>query len=146
MFGGDRLKFSGQTLQYLYYEVTTVNRSQAVLTRAFNGHDGPQQWTRRYYGGKGYPLTSRIHCKVNENLCPPEVESRSGSLQNKIEDLVQAINVGVLVDRDGPDARNGFAWQITFLDDVAPPLSYLNLSVYSNSLTTTEDSLGVPMV
>jgi hypothetical protein len=96
--------------------------------------------------GKGYLLTSRIHCKVNENLCPPEVESRSGSLQNKIEDLVQAINVGVLVDRDGPDERNGFAWQITFLDDVAPPRSYLNLSVYSNSMTTTEDSLRVPMV
>ncbi|MFN9978429.1 MAG: hypothetical protein ACK53Y_00875, partial [bacterium] len=60
VFGGDRLRFSGQKLQYQYYEVLAVNGSQAILTKSFEGREGPQQWTKRFYGGKGYPLTSRI--------------------------------------------------------------------------------------
>jgi len=146
VFGGDRLRFSGQAQPYMYYEVSTVSGSHLILKSSFDGQDGPQKWTRRYYGGKGYPLTSRIHCQVDENLCPSSIESKSGSIQNKIEDVVQAIDKGVLVDRDGPDERNGFIWRVTFLDDTSTPHSYIHLGVHSNSLTVTNDSTGVPVI
>ena len=63
-------------------------------------------------------------------------ESKSGSLQSKLEDLHLAIKNGVFVDRDGPTTQNGFIWRVTFLDDAYPQGSDYTLRVHSNSLTT----------
>jgi hypothetical protein len=137
LFPGDRLRFSGQSMQFKYYHVESVINTSATLTESFIGDDGVQVSTTRHYGGRGSPLSSRIHCRLNEDLCPVDSEAKSGSLQSKLEDLFPAIQHGVLVDRDGPNAQNGFIWRVTFLDDAYPSERDYTLRVHSNSLTTT---------
>jgi len=137
LFPGDRLRFSGQSVLYKYYHVQSVTGTSATLTEAFLGDDGIQVSTTRYYGGRGSPLSSRIHCHLNENLCPVDSEAKGGSLQNKLEDLTPAILNGVFIDRDGPNAQNGFIWRVTFLDDAQPGERDFALRVHSNSLATT---------
>ncbi|KAL7542723.1 hypothetical protein ACHAXR_012023, partial [Thalassiosira sp. AJA248-18] len=136
LFPGDRLRFSGQSTEFKYYEVQSVTGTSAVLSEAFIGDGGVQVSTTRHYGGRGNPLSSRIHCQYDEDLCPVASESESGSLQNKLEDLSLAIQRGVFVDRDGPNTDNGFIWRVTFLDDAHPHGSDYTLRVHSNSLTT----------
>ena len=138
LFAGDRLRFSGQSVPYKYYEVQSVDGTGATLTEPFLGDDGVQVSTSRHYGGRGSPLSSRIHCQYDENLCPLSSESKSGSLQGKLEDLSLAIQSGVFVDRDGPNTDNGFIWRVTFLDNAYPQGSDYTLRVHSNSLTTFE--------
>ena len=72
-------------------------------------------------------------------------EVKSGSLQNKLEDLSLAIHRGVFVDRDGPNIDNGFIWRVTFLDDAYPLGSDYSLRIYDNALTTF-GNLGTPQV
>ncbi len=139
LFPGDRLRFSGQSTRYKYYEVESVSGTGAVLSDAFVGEFGVQVSTSRYYGGRGTPHSSRIHCRYDEDLCPIDSESRSGSVQSKLEDVNLAIRRGVFVDRDGPDHHNGFQWRVTFLDDAYPQGSDYTLRVFSNSLTTFEN-------
>ncbi|KAL7554975.1 hypothetical protein ACHAWF_018557 [Thalassiosira exigua] len=136
LFPGDRLRFSGQSAMYKYYEVQSVAGSNAILTETFVGDDGVQVSTTRHHGGRGNPLSSRIHCQYDEDLCPTTSEPKSGSMQGKLEDLSLAIQRGVFVDRDGPNTDNGFIWRITFLDDAYPLGSDYSLRVHSNSLTT----------
>jgi len=139
LFPGDRLRFSGQSTTYKYYEVSSVTGTGAVLTEAFSGDDGVQVSTTRHYGGRGSPLSSRIHCQYDESLCPVTAEAKSGSLQGKLEDLSLAIQNGVFVDRDGPNNDNGFIWRVTFQDDIPTSGDY-TLRVHSNSLTTYENN------
>lgn len=138
LFPGDRLRFSGQSTRYKYYEVESVSGTGAVLSEAFVGELGVQVSTTRHYAGRGSPQSSRIHCHYDDDLCPIDSESKSGSVQSKLEDLNLAIRSGVFVDRDGPDNLNGFQWRVTFLDDAYPQGSDYTLRVYSNSLTTFE--------
>eukprot|EP00984_Skeletonema_dohrnii_P039106 scaffold43104_cov150-Skeletonema_dohrnii-CCMP3373.AAC.1 len=140
LFPGDRLRFSGQSMPYKYYHVQSVAGTSATLTEGFIGDDGVQISTTRYYGGRGSPLSSRIYCHLNEDLCPADSEAKSGSLQSKLEDLSPAIQNGVFIDRDGPNAQNGFIWRVTFLDDAYPEERDYALRVHSNSLTTTTGS------
>ena len=140
LFPGDRLRFSGQNMPYHYYHVNSVTGTSATLTEGFNGEDGVQVSTRRYYGGRGSPLSSRIYCHLDEDLCPVESEAKSGSLQSKLENLSPAIQNGVFIDRDGPNAQNGFIWRVTFLDDAYPAERDYALRVHSNSLTTSTGS------
>lgn len=137
LFPGDRLRFSGQSMAYKYYHVQSVANTSATLTEGFTGDEGVQVSTTRYYGGRGSPLSSRIHCHSNEDLCPVDSEAKSGSLQSKLEDLSPAIQNGVFIDRDGPNEQNGFIWRITFLDDAHPAERDYTLRVHSNSLTAT---------
>ena len=136
IFPGDRLRFSGQSTKYMHYEVQSVTGTEAVLSDAFIGEGGVQVSTTRHYGGRGSPLSSQINCQYDEDLCPMASESKSGSLQSKLEDLHLAIQNGVFVDRDGPTTQNGFIWRVTFLDDAYPQGSDYTLRVHSNSLTT----------
>mmetsp|Transcript_27443 Transcript_27443/g.65992 ORF Transcript_27443/g.65992 Transcript_27443/m.65992 type:complete len:859 (+) Transcript_27443:504-3080(+) len=136
LFPGDRLRFSGQSTRFKYYEVQSVTGTSAILGEAFIGDDGVQVSTTRHYGGRGTPLSSRIHCQYDENLCPLDSELKSGSLQSKLEDLSLAIQRGVFVDRDGPNNDNGFIWRVTFMDDAYPQGSDYTLRIHSNSLTT----------
>ena len=136
LFPGDRLKFSGQNTMHEYYEVISVSGTGAIISNAFSGSDGVQVSTTRHYGGRGTPMASRIHCQHDENLCPHTAEVRSGSLQNKLEDLTSAVQNGVFVDRDGPTAENGFIWRVTFMDDARPLGNDYQLRLRTNSLTT----------
>jgi len=145
VFPGDRLRFSGQTESLEYYEVMSVTSISAILNKPFDGNDGAQALTTRHYGGRGSPLSSRVHCNFNEDLCPKSSESRSGSMQSKIEDLSLAVQKGVLVDRDGPNPDNGFIWRVTFLDNAYPDGSNFLLRVYTNTLTTFGGQ-GTPQV
>ena len=146
LFPGDRLRFSGQSMAYKYYYVQSVTGTTATLTEDFNGDDGIQISTTRYYGGRGNPLSSRIHCHFNEVLCPVISETKSGSLQSKLEDLSPAIQNGVYIDRDGPNAQNGFIWRVTFLDDAYPAERDFSLRLHSNSLTTSTGSGHVEVI
>ena len=116
-------------MPYKYYEVQTED---------FIGDDGVQVSVTRHYGGRGSPLSSRIHCHVNEDLCPVDSEAKSGSLQSKLEYLSTAILKGVFIDRDGPNEQNGFIWRVTFLDDAYPEGRDYTLRVYSNSLIASD--------
>ena len=136
LFPGDRLRFSGQSTLYEYYEVVSVTGAGAIIDNPFAGSDGVQVSTTRHYGGRGTPLASRIHCQYDQNLCPHAAENRSGSLQSKLEDLSPAVENGVYVDRDGPSVENGFIWRITFMDDARPLGSDYQLRLRTNSLTT----------
>jgi len=137
IFPGDKMRFYGQSIKYLYYEVYSVSETEAVLSEEFIGDSGVQVSTTRHYGGRGSPISSRINCQFDEYLCPAASESKSGSMQSKLEDLHLAIQNGVHVDRDGPDTRNGFTWRVTFLDDAFPQGSDYTLRLHSNSLITT---------
>ncbi|KAL7440180.1 hypothetical protein ACHAXH_004154 [Discostella pseudostelligera] len=139
LFPGDRLRFSGQTAGYKYYAVESVSGTVATLSEAYIGEFGVQMSTTRHYGGRGSPHSSRIHCQFDEDLCPIDSETKSGSLQSKLEDLHLAIRSGVFVDRDGPSHQNGFLWRVTFMDDAYPQGSDYTLRVYSNSLTTFDN-------
>ncbi|EJK54897.1 hypothetical protein THAOC_25436 [Thalassiosira oceanica] len=123
LFPGERLRFSGQGHPFKYYEVQSVSATTATLTEAYEGVDGIQVSTTRHYGGRGTPLSSRVHCQYSEDLCSHEVEAQSGSIQSKIEDLSLPLQEGVSADRDGPGAGNSFIWRITFLDDHSPSSS-----------------------
>jgi len=59
----------------------------------------------------------------------------SGSVQSKFEMIADALTLGVEVDRDEPNGKNGYKWRVTFLDN-SPPAGVLNfdLSVASNNL------------
>jgi hypothetical protein len=118
-------------MPYKYYEVQTED---------FIGDDGVQVSVTRHYGGRGSPLSSRIHCHVNEDLCPVDSEAKSGSLQSKLEDLSTAILKGVFIDRDGPNEQNGFIWRVTFLDDAYPEGRDYTLRVYSNPVDSEAKS------
>jgi hypothetical protein len=145
LFPGDRLRFSGQSTLFHYYQVVSVTGTGAVLSDPFTGSDGVQVSTTRYYGGRGTPLTSRVHCQYNQDLCPYEAEHQSGSLQSKLEDLSSAIRSGVQVDRDGPNDKNGFIWRVTFLDDARSIGSDYQLRLHTNSLVTYGNQ-GTPQV
>eukprot|EP00970_Alexandrium_tamarense_P009994 scaffold1976_cov187-Alexandrium_tamarense.AAC.23 len=145
LFPGDRLQFSGQNVESQYFEVVSVSGTSAILSDVFTGDDGVQISTTRCYGGRGNSLSSRIHCQFDEDLCPLDSEAKSGSLQNKLEDLSLAIHRGVFVDRDGPNIDNGFIWRVTFLDDAYPLGSDYSLRIYDNALTTF-GNLGTPQV
>ncbi|KAL3761394.1 hypothetical protein ACHAW5_005766 [Stephanodiscus triporus] len=136
LFPGDRLRFSGQSTKYMYYDVQSVTGTDAVLSESFIGEAGIQVSTTRHYGGRGSPLSSRINCQYDENLCPMASESKSGSFQSKLEEIHLAIQNGVFVDRDGPTIQNGFIWRVTFLDHAYRQGSDYSLRVHSNSLTT----------
>uniref|UniRef100_A0A7S4I964 Fibronectin type-III domain-containing protein n=1 Tax=Odontella aurita TaxID=265563 RepID=A0A7S4I964_9STRA len=136
LFEGDRVRFSGQSAPYKYYEIASVSTNVATLSEPFVGVDGVQSKTTRHYGGRGDPSSSRIHCQVDEDLCDSSIEAKSGSVQNKLEDLSDVITAGVLVDRDGPDESNGFIWRVTFMDDAPDSGSDFALSLATNSLTT----------
>ena len=120
----------------MYYEVQSVTGTEAVLSESFIGEAGVQVTTTRHYGGRGSPFSSRINCQYDEDLCPLASESKSGSLQSKLEEIHPAILNGVFVDRDGPTMQNGFIWRVTFMDDAYPQDSDYSLRVHSNSLTT----------
>ncbi|KAL9190309.1 hypothetical protein ACHAXT_007520 [Thalassiosira profunda] len=141
LFPGDRLRFSGQSAPYKYYEVQSVTGTSAVLTESFLGDDGVQVSTTRHYGGRGSPLSSRVHCTYDADLCPDE--DKSGSMQSKLEALTTAIESGVSVDREGPRSDNSFIWRVTFLDDAYPQGSDFDLSVHSTSLTATAGTAQV---
>lgn len=145
IFQGDRLRFSGQTAPFKYYEVQSVATNIVTLTEPFVGDDGLQDVTSRHYGGRGDPLSSRVHCQLEENLCAEESEERSGSMQSKLQDLTNAITAGVLVDRDGPSESNTFIWRVTFLDDALPSGSDFDLTLNTASLTTS-GSVGTASV
>jgi len=136
LFKGDRLRFSGQTVPFKYYEISSVTQNVATLVELFEGEDGIQNKTTRHYGGRGTPTSSRIHCQVDTILCTVEAVTRSGSMQNKLQDLSTVIKDGVLVDRDGPTAQNGFIWRVTFLNDALPSGSDHILKPLSNNVTT----------
>ena len=139
IFTGDRLRFSGQSAPFKYYQVQSVATNIVTLTEPFVGADGLQEATSRYYGGRGDPSSSRIHCQVDASLCPEESEKRSGSMQSKLQDLTHAITAGVFVDRDGPSQSNTFVWRITFLDNALPPGSDYDISLATAALTTADD-------
>ena len=138
VFGGDRLRFSGQSAPFKYYQVQSVATNIITLTEPFVGVDGLQEGTSRHYGGRGDPLSSRIHCRVDATLCSEESEKQSGSMQSKLQDLTHAMTAGVLVDRDGPSKSNTFVWRITFLDDALPSGSDYDISLGTAALTTAD--------
>ena len=57
---------------------------------------------------------------MKENLRSSDADHQRGSLQKKLEDLTSIVQNGVFVDRDGPNADNGFIWRVTILDDARP--------------------------
>ena len=141
IFKGDRLKFSGQVTEGTVYEVIEVSEFNFRLSKTFNGVTGIQTSTRRIYGGRGDPLSSRIYCQYHEILCPHSAVTKSGSLQSKIEGLSNIVSDGVTVDRYGPDSQNRFIWRVTFLDK--SPLLQVNdftITPASSSLTTWNGS------
>jgi len=140
VFSGDRLRFSGQTEIFQYYVVSSVSGQEARLTRAYNGITGTQVWTKRIYGGKGTPVSSRIYCTLDANLCPELSLSQSGSVQNKLRNIRPPLMSGVLVERDGPDATNGFLWRVTFLDEWLANEDDFSISVHTNSLTLVDEN------
>jgi len=135
VFKGDRLRFNSQISAFKFYEVKSVNGKNITLTEPFYGSSGVQNSTIRYYGGRGDPSTSRIHCQVDAVLCPISIANQSGSIESKLIDLKDAIQKGVLVDRDGPREDNSFVWRITFLDDSPKVGSDFKLSLSDNFLT-----------
>uniref|UniRef100_A0A7R9WKX3 Fibronectin type-III domain-containing protein n=1 Tax=Pseudictyota dubia TaxID=2749911 RepID=A0A7R9WKX3_9STRA len=136
VFEGDRLRFSGQNAPYKYYKIASVDTNVVTLTEPFAGLGGIQSKTTRHYGGRGDPSSSRIHCQVNIDLCDSSIEAKSGSVQNKLQDLTGPVTAGVLVDRDGPNEFNGFVWRVTFMDDAPDSGSDFALSLATKSLTT----------
>ena len=107
------MRFSGQGTMHKYYLVASVTGTGALLSNTFTGTEGVQVSTTRHYGGRGTPLTSKIHCQLDENLCPSDAENQSGSLQNKLEDLTSTVQSGVFVDQM-LNADNRFIWRVTF--------------------------------
>eukprot|EP00559_Dactyliosolen_fragilissimus_P009066 CAMPEP_0184869082 /NCGR_PEP_ID=MMETSP0580-20130426/32783_1 /TAXON_ID=1118495 /ORGANISM="Dactyliosolen fragilissimus" /LENGTH=1039 /DNA_ID=CAMNT_0027370337 /DNA_START=554 /DNA_END=3672 /DNA_ORIENTATION=- len=140
LFPGDRLRFEGQKVSYKYYEIMSVEGSYAILNEAFDGIGSDQLKATRHYGGRGSPSSSRIHCGSNANFCSDFIEARSGSMQNKLNDLNDIIKVGVLVDRDGPSVYNEFIWRVTFLDESPPGSGDFKLIPFENNLTTVNGS------
>lgn len=138
LFPRDRIRFGGQSMPFKYYEVESVNTNIVSLTEDYEGINGLQSSTKRYYGGRGDPSSSRIHCQYEQNLCSKSTQRKSGSMQSKLEDLAEAITTGVLVDRDGPTAQNTFIWRVTFLDDALPSERGFSLSLATNELTTVD--------
>ena len=55
------MRFSGQGTMHKYYLVASVTGTGALLSNTFIGTEGVQVSTTRHYGGRGTPLTSKIH-------------------------------------------------------------------------------------
>jgi len=143
LFVGDRLQFGSDTA---LYRVIAVIAGQATLHTNYAGTNaGNNVAVKRQYGGRGnqadpalndanYVAASRVHCTAADCL---NRASFSGSVQSKLQDLTSAVSAGVLVDRDGPDANNGFIWRVTFLDPAPAGGADYSVVLRTNSLAVS---------
>ena len=138
LFEGDRIQFTGQSSANKLYELAAVQGSTLTLSESYSGNSGPQKISR-HYGGRGNPSMSRLYCEYDETLCTQETLKLAGSMQKKIQKLSDIIDLGVVVDRDGPTSQNEFLWRITFLDNPPSGGSDFHLDVMTSSLSTVND-------
>ena len=129
LFPGDRVQFITDLYPSESFTVDTVNSGGAVKTVALNGTvylpEGTNSETAKIYrmlGGAGTSSTSRVACTADSTLCPPVRTVIAGSMQSILQDIPEALLLGVDVSRSGPDSTNGYTWRVTFVDQAQPDI------------------------
>jgi hypothetical protein len=150
LFPGDKISFgadgASHTNAHQLFEIASVSSTGAVLTGNFDGTSSSAAGVTvyRHYAGRGDVADSKVHCVYDAVICDNNRVQTSGSVQSKLEDLVDLVDAGVRVDRDGPDANGGFIWRVTFLDNAPSGSSDYVVAVNTDSLSSSTG--GTPSV
>lgn len=149
IFPGDRLQFVNDRFPDESFVVHTVPAltSLTPLTVTVNatiflpiGTGTITANVYRYIGGRGKSTTSRVGCTPDGTLCPLARQVISGSIESKLQNIPDALMLGVEVNRQGPDSTNGYTWAVTFLDQALPgATNFVLAAVPSGSALITKN-------
>jgi len=136
-----RVNVTGDAVNFLDPEDET-----GVLKFPFFGTSSTSAVLTRVGGGRGTIASSRVFCEKSASYCDKRAP-RSGSLQSKLQALMEQVPAGVNVSRYGPTASNGFTWLVTFRDDspTDAALAY-SISLASNGLLGANASEATGLV
>jgi hypothetical protein len=143
VFENDRIQLSSQSNEdEIYTVVGTDGSTSIILNKAVHlpSSSLSSLTVLRVIGGRGLSTNSLVACSDSAD-CSLARRKISGSMESKLEALSEAIQVGVEVDRDGPDETNGYTWRVTFLDNSPAEPYDFTLSVFSHELWTESSQL-----